>query len=738
MADNEELIRRLTQCLKVDPEVQLDVANELRAHIEDATAEFRNAGCDETESNAQAAGTLGSPDELAEQIWQANRGRIRIRQMVKWGLRATLFPSAAILMIALFLSSPLKDRLFRNEAPGQWNIDVSGQWKIPDPAMLSQVPEDQRLIITGEPAASNPALSFKAIYDRWPEPVFYANYAAALVGEWSDESPSAERSNLPDDVAAQLCRVNEERTKAVIAALGEGNQIDPGNSMYDILQGSILLLDASAGETGQGDMKVTQPERFQLGLYTLRRALDEGRCTFRRNELLLRRLRLLPPSSSFFQINEQANLTVGIQIPGGRLRSAARCLADYAVQSASQDRRNEALDCLFTLRMLGARLLESSESMIDLLMSWAIRQIGHHAADRVFTSLGMNEQAQAARASISQDKQFFENSFLPRVRDLAWIKGGGTLAGFKLKQEYCIAERLAVHYEYVQGPLLLLVGLLILMCVVSAGIGIVYMIRLRGTSEYPLLLLPSVWQVARILLISAVLPVAIYLTYSWLCPMGSRWISDQWAEDRVLLEQLLTASGMIVLLLALAYSAIRKAALRAGVAAPPPIGFRNRRWSMSVAGLVVLICLAYIVGWYLVVVGILPESWSQAQAPPMLWFALPALAMLWACRECVFLFRKCHRQFRGTVFRSMAPIILVAAIVLAGAFGFAAVRTGRLNSRMAGSGLPGIVDEIKLWGLEGMIHQASQEVDQLRAERHAMLDAVPQGAAGSRPAEAGD
>jgi hypothetical protein len=44
MNQPDPLIRRLTDRLGADPELQMEVARELQTHLDDATAEFRAAG----------------------------------------------------------------------------------------------------------------------------------------------------------------------------------------------------------------------------------------------------------------------------------------------------------------------------------------------------------------------------------------------------------------------------------------------------------------------------------------------------------------------------------------------------------------------------------------------------------------------------------------------------------------------------------------------------------------------
>src|SRR5688500_3470460 len=86
----DELLERLTRRLAVDRELQLEVRQELRTHVEESIAEFRNAGRGETDARDQALRALGDEAELAEQLWRANRRRIRLRAAGAWAVRLLL------------------------------------------------------------------------------------------------------------------------------------------------------------------------------------------------------------------------------------------------------------------------------------------------------------------------------------------------------------------------------------------------------------------------------------------------------------------------------------------------------------------------------------------------------------------------------------------------------------------------------------------------------------------------
>ena len=113
--DREGLVRRLTDRLSVDAELQLDVRQELRTHLADSESAFRAAGDDPEAAAENAARALGAEDDLAEALWQANRRRMSLRGVIRWVLRLSLIPAAAAVMALIALG--MKGGVGRRAAP---------------------------------------------------------------------------------------------------------------------------------------------------------------------------------------------------------------------------------------------------------------------------------------------------------------------------------------------------------------------------------------------------------------------------------------------------------------------------------------------------------------------------------------------------------------------------------------------------------------------------------------------
>ena len=173
MSTQEELIERATRRLEVDRELQLDIAQELRAHLDDLTDEFRRAGDSREKAIATAAKAIGDPDELSEKLWQANRKRMRLRGVLRWLARVALVPAAVIIVVGLAA------RLRESHRP-DYSMDALA-------SSMVGLTEDKKFILQGDPSAADRVDRAKSVSGRWPDdPVFYAHYVSVLCVEVPD------------------------------------------------------------------------------------------------------------------------------------------------------------------------------------------------------------------------------------------------------------------------------------------------------------------------------------------------------------------------------------------------------------------------------------------------------------------------------------------------------------------------------------------------------------------------
>lgn len=96
----DELLDRATHRLRVDAELRLEVRGELQSHLSAAADEYRAAGLSDADATAAAARDFGDADGLADQLWAANRRRVRARNVARWAVRLGAGPVAVVAAVA--------------------------------------------------------------------------------------------------------------------------------------------------------------------------------------------------------------------------------------------------------------------------------------------------------------------------------------------------------------------------------------------------------------------------------------------------------------------------------------------------------------------------------------------------------------------------------------------------------------------------------------------------------------
>ena len=208
----DDLIGRLTQRLEVDEELRLDVARELRLPPGRLRLGVPRRRPEPTaEAAASAAKALGDEGELAEQLWQANRGRIRLRGVLRWTARVTLLPAAVLVTLLLFAYLLGISGYVHAFSAGGGGGDGGPGWPmgplgrlVCDPYVGVHLTADQRFLLEGDPNARTDLDKAKSIADRWPDnPVYYANYIAHLLS--SAGVPHGNRSRAPPSASTRSC-----------------------------------------------------------------------------------------------------------------------------------------------------------------------------------------------------------------------------------------------------------------------------------------------------------------------------------------------------------------------------------------------------------------------------------------------------------------------------------------------------------------------------------------------------
>ncbi len=697
----DKLVDLLTDRLRVDPELRLDVAEELRAHLEDSAAEFRQAGQSDEEAVASAAKALGDPQQLADELWQANRRRIRIRGVLRWGSRVALVPGAILVILILMMG------LVEIFMPVNKEGYISASW-------LEGLSEEQRFVLeSGSPLmlGTEAIEAAKSITDRWPNnPVYYGNYVAQMYtwGEISfDEQP------------------NVDRLKKILAVLDKGERIDPDNAFYNFTKAAWLVLassDVSKDTTRTYDMvnqegKLHQISCWKIEIHDLdlfKRALAEfkvglgkGEFTTRAADMIELRGRLLPEPRGLQDYMRQQTLAVVVAIPPlGGYKKLARSVLAHAIDLAVAGQHEESVDLVDGVELMAAKLGSRARDIVDLLLAHSIRLEGLGHAQCVYKEMGLLDQAQFAQEVYSQAVTQIRKVISSRALiDENQLRHAGVFDHFvglitRFPPGYTVdfePRRTAEQFVAAEIGLLLSLCLLVLLALLLGGLALVSLIIQRPGNK-PILLFVGWSGIGKICLLAIVVPVAVYALYAYVLTASDRVYGLNYTAGKTLLEFVVTLGAICVLLLGLGYSAVRRRAEEIGLVVPPALRLRDRRWIACVGALIALAVVVYLVGWW--AGPFKPKGPRLRQFDSIhgafLAIAVVAFLLFWGLREFAGLYwRKCD-HFRRTLYRSLVPIIAAAVIVVGIFCGWALARgESSAAKRITGSSAMDFCNELE-------------------------------------------
>ena len=730
----EPLIARLTDRLGVDAELQLDVAQELRAHLEDSAAEFRGAGQDEDEAAANAARALGDEHALAEQLWQANRARMRFRGALRWAARLSLVPGAvAVVVIIAFgvLGGYFAERDLLSNTAGVLLSNTAGvRWPEPSPPArhlslypaLMRLSKEQRFVLWGDPSKHGRVDSQRSIWERWPEdPVYYANYIAAYL---SDRT-----------VSKGIKAGDESIIDQAVLELSRGDRVDPGNGYYNFVKAGILIAASSTERKYSGSLEeapnrgpyveISDPAMFDRGLSEFARGLAKRRLTRYADEMARRRMAQV---SGQERLGAKMLVDLMIEFRQARIligdsfifRNLGRSISAYSLELVETGKAEEGLRLARGVDMLALRVGARAQTMIGLLNAQAVRAVTLGNLAAVYEATGMEDKARELRgeadrwrAETSEAWRAIAAEHARRLRPQAALPHArGAATSFPThadleparKAEYAVAD---------QVVLLALLAVAAAMALLAAGLTAVGLIHRRRTDCSPTLLFVGWGPLGRICLFAVAIPITLFALYSQVSPFGGRQYGLWYALERVLLEFVLVGAAVAVLLIGLSHSAIRRRANELGIPTPQAAWPHQRWWLAAVTALLSLCAAAYVVCWHL---GLFRASWEGKHGEPTVEFSfghrwvyggygfaiatvVGVFMLAWLILAIIRLKRTGGEwaHFRGTLLRSMVPI-LAAAVIVIGIFCGLALRRAEATavSRITGRADVGLHNEVEL------------------------------------------
>ncbi len=643
MSPFDQLTQRITQRLKIDRELRCQVAAELRHHLEDSAAAFRQGGDSQEQAQANAIKALGDEAEVADGLWRANRGRIRLRAAAWWVARLTLLPLAIVLMLGFMgrgLLTSARIQVLRaggSEVPADLGL-VSWLAAREARALRNSLTDDQRLIVFGDESAGDPVAAQRAIWERFPDqPMYYANYLRTLL----THDPALNQGKEPFDVPA---------IRAALLEVDRGRQIDPNNAIYDVIHAALILKYAVELEEdeslsyeiplGDGRTSVDHPSRLVIKDQA---AFDQAMDAFVRSaskpyvrtytiEMEMKRQALLPrPQTLQGQLQMTARLATVLWPTLSYQRLPALSAGAHALALARDGRGTEAHALIDAVDALAVKLAANSRSAIEMLVALANHKMALTHRALVFELLGEDEAALTAHErAAALTRQYRELMHKSDPRSSAKDPHAGFMVNLMTPalpgyRPPAAGWRTAEYATLDKAALTLGLLAMNLMTVLMGAASLLWLLRRRRAGDGPMLLWIGWRRLVTILLAAVAAPMAIFTFWTWLSPASSRQFGADVALDRASLEYMLLGAAVFVLLVSFGLRAIRTRAIEIGMATPPAQRARDHR-GFAVVGAVILIAVAVFV-----------LTWSPDQRRTgttlLLHGALVTSTLLWLLRQ---------------------------------------------------------------------------------------------------------
>ncbi len=625
---------RVTRRLAVDRELRLEVRQELRSHVEESAAEFRVAGRSDADALAEALRKLGDETELSDQLWRANRRRVRLRAAAAWAVRLLLPPAAAALIAFLTISGLTAGAIF-------YNIGSPGIYEpFPGAAQLirraegrayADAPQDVRLLL--DQGGDTIAIARRLVQEHPGDHALYANYATQSLyrrGVVDLQKSNGEAYQGEDDglmrepvrsASTQLAytivpEIDEPVLRETLAVLAEGERREPDNAFYPLLASSLLFsastqqqedpnrihrLEGQPPELAAGldRIIVTDPARHAEARAALSRAAGKPYFRTYAAELVRRKLEPLHPRrvADLLMRTRQEIKTVLpwlIELRNATYRSVAE-----APDLAKAGRADEARRVIAEAKAIVPKIAADAEGINELFTAYEARGQVDAAEGFTLEQLGDASGARAAwtryGAASHRARDVQQSADASEAKSRAGliysVIGGQWVDPARLDTRLMIRAERAALDSLAVGAISTVLTVLAAVYAVLAGL---WWLRSRGDMR-PARLGVGWRRIVRIVGLGVVLPVAVYLVYAHLVPLGARS-----AELTVMLTRLTVEYSLLALIVLVIVSTMTRRAVLARMAElrlpQPPSVLRDMAhpWVISVALAVAAaaVCLA--------------------------------------------------------------------------------------------------------------------------------------------------
>lgn len=672
-----EIAEQAVTGLKSDPEVYLEVRQELLTHLEDSAEVLRASGVRDADATAQSAQSFGSPLALMEQLTQANAARMRLRARLRLLIAVVITPLA--ILASLFVGYGRMVSLQRNsfwELAGQ--MTDGGDTPHPTRTRLPEIPvlSDWFSSPRMSPDARRDIDRLRSSADNAPEILAY----------WREHQHEADSHRFYAYYAQCLKPQSQD---SFVSAMRTGERLEPENALYNMRLAAYYLSRGLVVRKEPARSKAVKPDgsdpsksacRASSGIVgddvlVDRAALDAGvtellaasRKPYLRGygmEIMQFRLKLMPVPRLTEEYYQRIQILADQRFDMlAEQRLLARSIGGAARLLLQSGQTKDAVRVMDTWKPY-VKLLsgESEQTLIHALVTVACAQRLAEDAVDVYRHTRRESRQKEAATSLLVLRQ--EHSRLTQARHAAaasgdWRRYGGYTQGSLLPAVMTSPTRDELTpgrmYEHVLAESVVVQFTLVLLVIALLGALMQYLIwwmTSRGDPVKPLLILPSCSAIVWLQGLFVILPCVAYWFYSRSSIGGREYGLMSGAPGvRILVEMLLVALVILIVPAVRWRKALRKRCTDLGVPIPAVRQKRLLAWKRAGLGLGLLVPVAAVVA---------AVNWLVT------FFALcVAATLLWLLARLEHVGRHPYRLFYGTVARSMTTLVAITTLVMA-------------------------------------------------------------------------
>ncbi len=517
---SRSLLDDATAGLKDDPELRLDVRAELASHLDAAAATYEAEGHDPAESAELAAHDFGSPVEVAGELLAANAGRMKWRARARLVLRAVVVPVAVVLAVWMVLDTMNLLYGYRLQVvPGtnpHFRLVPNLLCSADDRAKLREA----EFLLHGDLTRTTRAGRLRAIWERYPDNrAHFARYIMQIANE---------------DVAS------DAELHALMQELALGRQLDPDNGLYDYIAAktwSSFLIPFEPMPWKKERSSTYRPRMTDDAIRArtfaaLRAGAAKPWCTTHDGERRRNILAQMPRSASAFDRSTELPTLDDPTLELSLLMSPLiRAIPDHAPHLAASGHRAEALALLDLWQPITRQRLRSAETYTGCMMATSSVVYAKRFFVPVYRELGEARRAKTVFDRTDAMLNAFQASnptHTQRVRDAEMERAGllgqivlGIYPGY-FQIDELTPERKFWQFRVEKVTACLLVIAMLALLARAWLLSLRHFLGLRQANAVPLLLLPSWGVTIKVVALTIVLPIALYVLYSQYSGLAGR------------------------------------------------------------------------------------------------------------------------------------------------------------------------------------------------------------------------